>query len=88
MTAQYAGVGQFKGWTFTLTPSGEGYMQHTITAPACWWESCRGCAECYDQLTPGYSAKRKYEIEHPADKWIEANWLTQWMKNGLIKEQK
>lgn len=83
---QYIGIGQFKGWVFTLKPSGEGYIKHTITAPACWWESCHGCAEFYDQMTPGYREKRKYEIEHPADKWIEANWLTQWTKNGLIKK--
>lgn len=81
----YTGTGQFQGWKFTLTPSGEGYTRHTITAPRVWWESVRECAEFYDQLKPGYAKKRKYEIEHPADDWIEANWLTQWTKHGLIK---
>jgi hypothetical protein len=95
MIRAFVGLKDFSGWQFTLTPArascdgcdgAEGFTRVTQVQYPAAFESVRGACEYYERMHLGWTAARAHEINNPPPLWVEANWLTQWLKAGLIRE--
>jgi hypothetical protein len=92
----YEGCEQFVGWTVTLIPMTAGEF-----GEPCYSLDCPGYKRVH--LTPSKhdvymlqqaerdgratEAKRAWVHNRPPD-WVEAGWLVEWLKHGLLKRVK
>ncbi len=91
----FIGLKDFSGWRFTLTPAtneagSPGFTRETLTPRDGWAaDLARTTIEANVAL---YSSeviralRSDLEAGRPPADWVEDEWLTQWLRGGLIKE--
>jgi hypothetical protein len=87
VTRTFIGLGLYEGWRFTLTPSsGGGFTRHQLSPATATVEALQHIDPINEVLSPGYTAEMRELVMNPPPVWREEQWLTEWLKRGLIKE--
>lgn len=90
-TRTFIGLGQHTGWRFTL-----GHQTSECGLPGFMRRQLRPADERVAELEridpinelqrPGYTAEMRKLVLNPEPTWIEEQWLTEWLRRGLVKE--
>jgi hypothetical protein len=91
MTRTFVGLGQHDGWKFTLEECGNGhgspgFLSRQLSPSAANLEALQHINPTNERLSPGYNAEMRELVMNPPPVWREEQWLTEWLKRGLIKE--
>lgn len=91
MTRTFIGLGQYDGWKFTLEPQpneggSPGFLRRQLSPSLANVEALQHIDPTNELLFPGYSAEMRELVMNPPPVWREEQWLTEWLKRGLIKE--
>jgi len=88
----FIGLKDFAGWRFTMEPAknaagSDGFMRADIRQSDATIARCNASAAIAEENHAHDLAAHCRRLAEPRPpEWFEANWLTQWLKAGLIRE--
>lgn len=91
MIRTFIGLGQYDGWKFTLEQcdnghGSPGFVSRQVSPSAENLEALQHINPINEMVSPGYTAEMRELVLSPPPTWREEQWLTEWLKRGLIKE--